>query len=391
MPPRPPLLTRNFAVVCAATLAFFTANNMQIPVFPDFMRERVGAGGAGIGLFIGLFSVTAVLLRPTVGRALEHRARSTFMILAGAITAVAALGYQAAGDWWVLVPIRLLHGVAIAFYYTAASTLVADIAPEERRAEALSYFSMFLYLGLAIGPAIGIALEHGGGFAPVFLASAGIGLACAVFARSVTEPPLGEHAPDAGRGPLVSREALFPAAVLGLAAVAYGAAVNFSADMASQKGLGGQWYFPALAVAVIVTRAFSGRAADRYGRVLVAAPGLGLFAVAMVVESRSGSTAALLASAVAFGVGFGSFFPSMMALTIDRVSPQRRGLALGTFTAAFDVGFGAGSPLMGAIAGSAGYDAMYLVAALFALGALALLVTGSARARRAVASAPGLS
>lgn len=375
---RPPLMSRNFVLLCAATLIFFTSTMMQIPIFPDFLRERTGAGDAMIGVVIGIISVTAVLLRPLVGRELQRHQRRTYIALAGVVTTSATLAYLAGTHLGLLIPVRLYHGISVASFYVAASTLVVDLAPEERRAEALSYFSMFLYLGIALGPALGLTLRERGGFGLAFGASAALGALCVAVSRTIREAP----PPRAGvepRGPLLNRKALFPTGVLSLAAVAYAAALTFTADAAEAAGIeGGELYFPVLAGTVIGTRFFAGRLSDRYGRVVVAAPGLALFAVSVMVEAGARSLTPLLASAVIFGIGFGMFFPSMLAFTVDRVPADERGSAMGTLTAAFDLGFGAGTFAMGALIGAAGYPAMYRVAGALAFGALIVLVAGTA-------------
>jgi predicted MFS family arabinose efflux permease len=73
------------------------------------------------------------------------------------------------------------------------------------------------------------------------------------------------------------------------------------------------------------------------------------------------------------------FYPSMMALAVDLVQPHERGSAMATFTSAFDIGFGVGSPMLGAISGASGYPAMYAVASVFAVASLAALLVGTAR------------
>ena len=45
---RPRLLTANFAIICAATLAFYASLYMQVPLFPDFLRNRAHAADAGL-------------------------------------------------------------------------------------------------------------------------------------------------------------------------------------------------------------------------------------------------------------------------------------------------------------------------------------------------------
>lgn len=381
---RPPLLSRSYILVCAATLLFYLATQMQIPLYPPLLRQRAGASPAMIGVFIGAYTALAVLTRPLVGRELARRPRKLFMAAGGAITIAATAGYWAGSSLATLMAIRVLHGTAVACFYTGASTMVADLAPAERRGEALSLFSMFLYLGLAAGPAIGLALHRAAGFGAMFAASIAFAAACGVTAMAIREPRI--HSPESReieRHPLVHRAALLPGAVLACAAVGYAAGLNFTADFAAEAGIAGAgWYFPVLALSVIATRLFAGRLSDRFGRVRVAAPGLALFAGAMAVEASAGSAAPLLASAAMFGAGFGMFFPTMMAWTTDRVAARERGSAMATFTASFDVGFGAGSPILGAIHGAAGYPTMYLVAAGLAVAGFVVLLTGTRRARR---------
>ena len=60
-------------------------------------------------------------------------------------------------DLAVLVGLRLLLGVAEAFFFVAGFAMVADLAPPNRAGEALSFNSLSLYLGIALGPIIGFA------------------------------------------------------------------------------------------------------------------------------------------------------------------------------------------------------------------------------------------
>jgi predicted MFS family arabinose efflux permease len=67
------------------------------------------------------------------------------------------------------------------------------------------------------------------------------------------------------------------------------------------------------------------------------------------------------------GAAFSLLFPSLSLVAVNRVGPERRGKAMGTFTAAFDLGMLVGSPLVGAAAAIGGYSAAFYVAAVAAL------------------------
>ena len=72
----------------------------------------------------------------------------------------------------------------------------------------------------------------------------------------------------------------------------------------------------------------------------------------------------MIAGAIGMGAAFSLLFPSLSLLAVNRVGPERRGKAMGTFTAAFDLGMLVGSPLVGAAAAIAGYSAAFYVAAV---------------------------
>jgi predicted MFS family arabinose efflux permease len=82
------------------------------------------------------------------------------------------------------------------------------------------------------------------------------------------------------------------------------------------------------------------------------------------------------------GFGLAATAPSVMALTIDRSRPERRGAALATLSMAFQLAYGGGSVLWGFLMESIGYSATYAVAALAAVPTLILLARNWAATNR---------
>jgi predicted MFS family arabinose efflux permease len=78
-------------------------------------------------------------------------------------------------------------------------------------------------------------------------------------------------------------------------------------------------------------------------------------------------------------------FPSLALMVVGDAREDRRGSALGAFTAFFDIGVGLGAPLAGATAALAGYPAVFVLAAVAALGTAALALS-HARSRHLTAS-----
>src|SRR5918994_294490 len=85
-----------------------------------------------------------------------------------------------------------------------------------------------------------------------------------------------------------------------------------------------------------------------------------------------GGTFALGVVGIAMGAAFSLLFPALSLLAVNRVVPERRGAAMGTFTASFDLGMLVGSPAVGAAAAIGGYSAAFYLAAAAALACAAL-------------------
>jgi MFS family permease len=114
---------------------------------------------------------------------------------------------------------------------------------------------------------------------------------------------------------------------------------------------------------------------DRAGaRPTATAAGL-LEALGLTIIALAHSLPVALTGAVVVGIGFSMLFPSLALMVVGEVGVDRRGSALGAFTAFFDIGVGLGGPLAGATASLAGYPAVFFLAAVAALSTAALAAT----------------
>jgi predicted MFS family arabinose efflux permease len=119
-----------------------------------------------------------------------------------------------------------------------------------------------------------------------------------------------------------------------------------------------------------MTRPLSGKLADRVGYRRVFMPSLVLIAFGLALLTVGTTRLALIASAVFFGVGFGTAYPVFVAYVMRDVYAARRGAAFGAILAAFDTGIGTGSTTVGWLIQRFGFTAAFTVAA--ALSAVSL-------------------
>jgi MFS family permease len=378
MAQREPIFTRSFVLACFASLGAFLSFYLLLATLPTYV-ERVGGSEAAVGFVLGLFSVSAVLVRPTAGQQSDRLGKRSLMAGGAAVLLLSSALYAGASSVAALSALRLVHGLGWGVFSTASSALVADIVPPARRGEAVGYFGMFGSAAMAFGPALGVQIVRTLDFPLLFAACAASALFATLCGLGLPRPrALPGAAGPMGRRALFSRKALFPSSVLALSALTYASIVSFLPLFAARQGLGNPGvFFTVYAVTLIVLRGPLGKASDRYGRVTVIAPGLVVGALALSVLSVAASVPMLLAAALLYGLFFAAVQPTLMAMAVDRVAPAERGSAMGTFTMAMDIGIGGGSFLWGALVPLAGYQGMYLAAAGVALLALAVLVAGT--------------
>src|SRR5262245_44168797 len=204
------LLSPQFAVVMIASFAYFTAMGALLPTVPRFVEHELGGGGVQVGIGVGAYAVSAAILRPWVGRIGDTRGRRVLAVAGTAVVAVSIVAYALASSLWMLVAARLVTGAGEAAVFVGVATAAQDLAPDHRRGEAASYFSVALYGGLAIGPPVGEALvTHG--YTLLWLVLGGCaGLACVA---SVWIPK-GRTVETVGDRPFLQPDALGPGLIL---------------------------------------------------------------------------------------------------------------------------------------------------------------------------------
>ena len=181
--------------------------------------------------------------------------------------------------------------------------------------------------------------------------------------------------PDVDRR-LIAREALRPGLGLALAIVGYATVAAFIVLHLDERQVGhGAGVFTAFAVSVVAMRVLGGGLPDRFGSIPCAVGAALIEAAGLVLIAFTDSLAQAIAGAVAMGAGFSLLFPSLALVVINRVPEERRGAAMGTFTAFFDLGVGIGSPIAGAAAALGGYEAAFLLAAACALGVVVVALS----------------
>jgi MFS family permease len=354
------IFTRDFVLSFFAQFAFSSVFFILIPTIPIYL-SRLGSKEAEIGVLVGVFSVSSLVLRPFVGRALLKIPERSFMIAGALLYAFSSIVYIIAKPFWPFLIVRILQGIGLALFATASFTLVTRISPEARRGQSIGYFYLAINIAFALAPLFGVAIVNLFDFPILFLVCTGLSL-CSLFITLKLERTKIEslEVQSIRNQPFVSREALPSSIMAFTGSIIWGAVTAFLPLYALSHGVDNPGlFFAALAITLILARGLGGKILDIYAREKVILPCLLAQIIAMSILIFSTTLPMFILVAVIWGMGTAFFYPALVAYVIDLAGPSR-GPAIGTYMALSDFGAGMGSVIMGIILQLTNYPIMFL-------------------------------
>lgn len=368
------VLTRPFALTVLTEFAMCLSIGMLLAVIPVYADDDLGVGSFGVAVAVAAVSPMLLVSQPIVGRVGDRRGRRILIVGGGLVAGASVLGYALTDSLGGLVALRLFTGVGEAMLLVGAATVVTDLAPANRRGEALSLYSLGLWGGLALGPLLGEAVLGDGRFQAVWLLAGACCLAAAGLGLTLPETG-GRKAAADDWSPLIHPAAIGPGIVLALMVLGFAALGTFGALYARELGLdGGGAVFLTYAAVILATRVVGRQIPDRLGAKRTSSTALVLLAAGLLVIGLWNVPAGLFVGTVIVGLGHALAFPSLMTLAVNAAPAGERSSVVGTFTAFTELGFLVGALTLGAVASVVGYDGVFVVCAAGPLlGALVLM------------------
>ena len=360
------LLSVRFAVVTAATFAYFTSLGVLLPTLPQYVEDVLGGGGAQVGIAVGAFAVSAALVRPWAGRLGDVRGRRLLIVGGSLLVGISVSAYALVDALAPLVVLRLISGIGEAAVFVGAATAVQDLAPHDRRGEAASYFSVALYAGIALGPALGEIVLDEWGFDAVWYTAAAAALVAALLGCWTLPGPT-RDADDVGLGRLLHPAALGPGLVLLLGLIPFTGFAAFVAVYGEEIGVDDVApIFAAYAGAVLLIRVFGARLPDKLGWRVASSVSLVAVATGGAVIALWADPVALWIAAFFFAIGMSLLFPALFAAVVAQVPEHERSQAVGTFSLFFDLAQGLGAPALGVVVALTSHRGAFAVSAIVA-------------------------
>ena len=381
------VLTKPFVLTVLAEFATCMSIGMLLVILPVYVTDDLGGGSFGVALAIGAVSPMILLSQPLAGRIGDRKGRRILVVAGALIAAASVAAYSFAGSLELLIAFRLFTGLGEAMVLVGAATIVTDLAPENRRGEALSLYSLGLWGGLALGPIIGELVLGTDRFTEVWLLAAGFCIVSAAIGtllpETTPERAVGEAA---ARTTIIHPAAVGPGLVLALTVFGFAGLGTFAALYARELGMDGAGaVFLVFSMVVVATRIVARQAPDRLGAKRASGAALLLISAGLLTIGFWSTPAGLYAGTVVLAFGQALAFPALMTLAVNGAPATERSSVVGTFTAFTELGFAVGALALGAVASAVGYDGVFVVCAIGPLlGALLLVRIAAPRALVAV-------
>lgn len=368
-----------FILICFLTFGFYVASYMRIPVVPIYVK-LMGASTKMAGAINSTFFLTAGLLSFPMGF-LSDRLGRKLVILGGlALVSLTAFALYFATSPIHVMAIYFLFGIGLSAYGPTMMSFVSDITPVSHAGRAYGWYTMSLYIGMSIGPAIGSWSAERFGYGTLFVSS-GI-LTTVLFSIVILVVP-GQtrlRPLEQRTSPNISsfkNTRFLNRALIGSWLITWGGCfalgmfVTFIPLYARDSGLslsniGSIFLFQGLTNAI--ARTPFGWLSDRIGN-RERLPVIGIFITAMAILGFAVSYELyqFLINATLLGIGMAIAFPSIGAIIADVSSPSMRGTAMGGYNTSIYLGIMSASLAMGPIIEKWGYKIAFSLSSVITL------------------------
>lgn len=378
---------RNFIFACVASFSFFIGCFFYFSVLPPYVLG-IGGNEAALGLVIATANLVAMLARPFMGIMTDRYGRKRLIFTGACLFIVCSMLFNLADNIGIVLLIRILTGVSLAFFVTAINAYIADIVPETRRGEAISYFGIFHNVAVAIGPALGWVVitsswtqgleetmrmvlpvpgpDKAGSYhySSLFLFASVLGLLTLIACLGMKEKKeqlkevKGFHI---SLSTLFYRPGLLPGIINSGLWFLHNGLIAFMPLYSMKLGIENiGLFFIYYASGMVISRFVGGKISDRFSRSAAVTPGLILILMSIGLMAWTSSVIILFLAGIICGFGFGMVHPALTAIVVDRADETKRGSALATFMMGQDAGLTLGAFLLGIILTYTSFNGLFL-------------------------------
>jgi MFS family permease len=163
---------------------------MLYPFFALYLTQKYKIGMATVGILFAVFSLSGMVGSALGGAAADRMGRKVVLIASLILSSLSALGMGFAPSLEIFVVVVVVVGTLSSIGGPAHEAVVADLLPQEKRAEGFGMIRVIFNMAVIIAPPIaGLLIAHS--YLTLFIVDAVISIICAgivLFALPETKP-----------------------------------------------------------------------------------------------------------------------------------------------------------------------------------------------------------
>jgi nitrate/nitrite transporter NarK len=141
-----------------AFTVFGMGNLMNVAVYPILLVDHFNASNSFIGAMTAVSSATMIVAYLIWGRMIDRGSSIRLTLLNTVVTLLIPIGYIAAADVWLLIPVAVVAGIVNAGGEITFFTNIVQIAPRDRIGEYATAQSLLMGLRGTAAPFVAAAL-----------------------------------------------------------------------------------------------------------------------------------------------------------------------------------------------------------------------------------------
>jgi MFS family permease len=131
-------------------------------IFPlgPYYHDRFGLNATETGVIFAASGVAILVISLPAGLFADRVGARRLALASAALLTASAFGHAIARDFWTLLVVRAVFGIAFGALWPAALAYLTDLLPDERRARVLSASIVIAGVGTTVGPVFGGTLTE---------------------------------------------------------------------------------------------------------------------------------------------------------------------------------------------------------------------------------------
>lgn len=340
---------------------------MLYPFFALYLTQKFDIGMSTVGILFAIFSVTGMIGSALGGAIADRMGRKTVIIFSLVLSSLSALGMGFAPSIAIFVAVVAVVGTLSSIGHPAHEAVVADLLPQDKRAEGYGIIRVVFNVAVIIAPPIaGLLIAHS--YLTLFIVDAVISLISAgivFFALPETKPQALAHSkPETMKQTFAGYGKVFKdtpfLAFIGVTVMMTLVYMNMNSTLGvylrDQHGLpeiSYGWLISINAIIVVLFQFWVTRRLEKYKPMLMMAAGSLLYAIGFAMYGFVPTFALFVVAMVIITIGEMIVSPFQQSVVASFAPEQMRGRYMAVSGLSWSISFTVGPYFAGLLLDSA--------------------------------------